>query len=48
MIASKSQIIHNAGRQGRTTLTEIESKQHMAEAGLHVVVDAGIGLANAR
>jgi acyl-CoA synthetase (NDP forming) len=38
MIASKSQIIDNARRQGRTTLTEIESKQLIAEAGFQVVV----------
>ena len=37
MIASKSQIIANARQQGRTTLTEIESKQLFAEAGLPVV-----------
>ena len=38
MIASKSQIIDNARQQGRTTLTEIESKQLFADAGLQVVV----------
>ena len=37
MIASKSQIIANARQQGRTTLTEIESKRLFAEAGLPVV-----------
>jgi len=36
MTASK--IIDNVRQKGRTTLTEIESKQLMAEAGLHVVV----------
>lgn len=38
MIASKNQIIDNARHQGRTTLTEIESKQLIAEAGFHVIV----------
>jgi acyl-CoA synthetase (NDP forming) len=37
MIASKSKIIENARQQGRTTLTEIESKLLFADAGFQVV-----------